>query len=165
MRTLIAGAVAIAVIAAWLTVRLIGEEIPEPEFTRLVDRSEALALLPPPDQPPSEFESSGMLRFGSQCRQEVRYVGANLVAVAEEARHSGTVVRTGDNALVLGQRLSELVTRAPELEEELAEIMKDMGNPAAHRDPKRISDLARRLGEPTGCFARACRLRVTTREE
>ena len=30
------------------------------------------------------------------------------------------VLRLGDNALVLGQRLSELVTRAPELEEELA---------------------------------------------
>jgi ring-1,2-phenylacetyl-CoA epoxidase subunit PaaC len=30
------------------------------------------------------------------------------------------VLRLGDNALVLGQRLTELVTRAPELEEELA---------------------------------------------
>lgn len=30
------------------------------------------------------------------------------------------VLRAGDNALVLGQRLSEFVTRAPELEEELA---------------------------------------------
>ncbi|MEX2123037.1 MAG: 1,2-phenylacetyl-CoA epoxidase subunit PaaC [Woeseia sp.] len=30
------------------------------------------------------------------------------------------VLRLGDNALVLGQRLSEIVTRAPELEEELA---------------------------------------------
>ena len=30
------------------------------------------------------------------------------------------VLRLGDNALVLGQRLSELVTRGPELEEELA---------------------------------------------
>jgi ring-1,2-phenylacetyl-CoA epoxidase subunit PaaC len=32
----------------------------------------------------------------------------------------GYVLRLGDNALVLGQRLSELVTHAPELEEELA---------------------------------------------
>jgi ring-1,2-phenylacetyl-CoA epoxidase subunit PaaC len=30
------------------------------------------------------------------------------------------VLRLGDNALILGQRLTELVTRAPELEEELA---------------------------------------------
>jgi ring-1,2-phenylacetyl-CoA epoxidase subunit PaaC len=36
-----------------------------------------------------------------------------------EARLIATV-RLGDNAMVLGQRLTELVTRAPELEEELA---------------------------------------------
>ena len=35
---------------------MIGEEMPEPEFRRLVDRSEALAALPPPDYPPSEFD-------------------------------------------------------------------------------------------------------------
>lgn len=34
--------------------------------------------------------------------------------------HFSYVLRLGDNALVLGQRLSEQVTRAPELEEELA---------------------------------------------
>ena len=38
---------------------------------------------------------------------------------ADEARLK-YIVRLGDNALVLGQRLSELVTHAPELEEELA---------------------------------------------
>ena len=53
---LLVGAVAIILITAWATVALIGEEIPEPEFRRLVDRSEALASLPPPDQPPSEFD-------------------------------------------------------------------------------------------------------------
>src|SRR6266545_4103908 len=53
---LLAGAVAIVLVAAWGTVALIGREMPEPEFRRLVDRSEALALLPPPDQPPSEFD-------------------------------------------------------------------------------------------------------------
>jgi predicted Zn-dependent protease with MMP-like domain len=54
--SLLAGAVAIALITAWATVVLIGEEMPEPEFRRLVDRSEALASLPPPDDPPSEFD-------------------------------------------------------------------------------------------------------------
>jgi hypothetical protein len=53
---LLAGAVAFVLVMAWVTVVLIGDEIPEPEFRRLVDRSEALALLPPPDQPPSEFD-------------------------------------------------------------------------------------------------------------
>jgi predicted Zn-dependent protease with MMP-like domain len=53
---ILAGAGLIAVVAAWITVALIGEEIPEPEFRRIVDRSEALASLPPPDFPPSEFD-------------------------------------------------------------------------------------------------------------
>ncbi|HZA89282.1 MAG TPA: metallopeptidase family protein [Solirubrobacterales bacterium] len=53
---LLAGAVAIVLITAWATVTVIGNEMPEPEFRRLVDRSEALASLPPPDQPPSEFD-------------------------------------------------------------------------------------------------------------
>jgi predicted Zn-dependent protease with MMP-like domain len=53
---LLAGAVAIILVTAWLTVVLIGKEMPEPEFRRLVDRSEALAKLPPPDRPPSEFD-------------------------------------------------------------------------------------------------------------
>ena len=53
---LLVGAIAFVWVAAWATVALIGEEMPEPEFRRLVDRSEALATLPPPDRPPSEFD-------------------------------------------------------------------------------------------------------------
>jgi predicted Zn-dependent protease with MMP-like domain len=53
---LLAGAVAIVLATAWATVLAIGKEMPEPEFRRLVDRSEALASLPPPDHPPSEFD-------------------------------------------------------------------------------------------------------------
>ena len=53
---ILAGVVAIIVVTAWATVALIGKEMPEPEFRRLVDRSDALAALPPPDQPPSEFD-------------------------------------------------------------------------------------------------------------
>jgi predicted Zn-dependent protease with MMP-like domain len=53
---IVAGAVAIVLGTAWVTVALIGREMPEPEFRRLVDRSEALATLPPPDFPPSEFD-------------------------------------------------------------------------------------------------------------
>jgi predicted Zn-dependent protease with MMP-like domain len=56
MLTLLAGSLAIVLVAGWLTVTLAGEEMPEPEFRRLVDRSEALAALPVPDQPPSRFD-------------------------------------------------------------------------------------------------------------
>ena len=54
--TLLVGALAIVLITAWVIVALIGPEMPEPEFRRLVDRSDALATLPPPEQPPSEFD-------------------------------------------------------------------------------------------------------------
>jgi predicted Zn-dependent protease with MMP-like domain len=54
---LLVGAVAFVLVAAWATVRLIGDEMPDPEFRRLVDRSELLASLPPPDDPPSEFDA------------------------------------------------------------------------------------------------------------
>lgn len=50
------GATMIIVVTAWLTVRMTGEEMPEPEFRRLVDRSDKLATLPPPDREPSEFD-------------------------------------------------------------------------------------------------------------
>ena len=40
---LVVGAIAIILLTAWATVALIGREMPEPEFRRLVDRSEALA--------------------------------------------------------------------------------------------------------------------------
>ena len=53
---ILAGVVAIILLTAWATVALIGKEMPEPEFRRLVDRSDALAALPPPDRPPSEFD-------------------------------------------------------------------------------------------------------------
>ena len=54
---LLVGAVAFVLVAAWVTVALIGNEMPESEFRRLVDRSDALASLPPPEQPPSEFDA------------------------------------------------------------------------------------------------------------
>lgn len=54
---LVVGAVAIVLATAWVTVAVIGKEMPEPEFRRIEDRSEALASLPPPDVPPSEFDT------------------------------------------------------------------------------------------------------------
>ena len=56
LMTIVVGAIAIILITAWLTTLMIGKEMPEPEFRKLVDRSEALATLPAPDYPPSEFD-------------------------------------------------------------------------------------------------------------
>lgn len=54
--TIVAGAALVALATAWITVRLIGEEMPEPEFRKLVDRSEKLASMPIPTRPPTEFD-------------------------------------------------------------------------------------------------------------
>ena len=54
--TILAVAGAIVLVTAWLTTVLIGDEMPEPEFRKLVDRSELLAMLPPPDARSSEFD-------------------------------------------------------------------------------------------------------------
>jgi predicted Zn-dependent protease with MMP-like domain len=56
MLQIIGIAALIAIVAAWITTRMIGEEMPEHEWRRLVDRSDALAMLPPPDRFPSEFD-------------------------------------------------------------------------------------------------------------
>ena len=53
---LLAGIVAVVLITAWLMVMLLGDEMPEREFRRIAERSEALAKLPPPEQPLSEFD-------------------------------------------------------------------------------------------------------------
>lgn len=52
----LAGAIGFVLVIAWAIVKLIGEEMPEREFRQIVERSEALAKLPPPDQAPSEFD-------------------------------------------------------------------------------------------------------------
>lgn len=54
--TIVAVAVAIVVVMAWVTVLMLGEEMPEEEFRRIMDRSDKLAMLPPPDRVPSEFD-------------------------------------------------------------------------------------------------------------
>jgi len=52
----IAGALAIVLVTAWITVVMIGHEAPEDEFRRLEERSEQLAAMPPPEFPPTEFD-------------------------------------------------------------------------------------------------------------
>jgi predicted Zn-dependent protease with MMP-like domain len=54
--TVLAGAIAFVLVIAWATVAMIGKEDPEPVFQKLVERSEKLAALPPPDRPPTEFD-------------------------------------------------------------------------------------------------------------
>ncbi len=54
--TLLAGAAALVLLTAWATVALMGDGPDEREFEQIVRRSEALARMPPPDAPPTEFD-------------------------------------------------------------------------------------------------------------
>jgi predicted Zn-dependent protease with MMP-like domain len=54
--TILVVALAVILVTAWVTVAMIGKEMPEPEFQRLEERSELLGRLPPADQPPTEFD-------------------------------------------------------------------------------------------------------------
>ncbi len=52
----VAGGIALTLLAAWGAVALMGEGPSEAEFDRVVQRSETLAKLPPPEAPPDEFD-------------------------------------------------------------------------------------------------------------
>ena len=87
--TLFAGALAVVLMAAWAVVALSGREMPEPEFRRLVDRSEALAALPPPDRPPSEFDEL-VIRALDDLPEEFQEVLARTpVTVSNRGREHG----------------------------------------------------------------------------
>ena len=77
---LIAGATALIVITAWATVALIGREMPEQDFQRLVERSERLAAMPPPEAPPTEFDELVMQAL-DELPEEFRDVLADVPVV------------------------------------------------------------------------------------
>lgn len=53
---ILAGAAIIIFIVAWATSRMERAEMPEPEFQLLSRRSEALARMPVPERPPTDFD-------------------------------------------------------------------------------------------------------------
>jgi predicted Zn-dependent protease with MMP-like domain len=85
----LAGALAVALITAWITVRLIGNEMPEPEFRRLVDRSDALAALPAPDTPPSEFDELVMQALDDLPEEFQRLLETTPVTVSRRGHEFG----------------------------------------------------------------------------
>jgi predicted Zn-dependent protease with MMP-like domain len=56
MAVLITGSVAVVLLAAWAATLLSRHEMPEEEFRRIVERSEALAAMPPAEREASEFD-------------------------------------------------------------------------------------------------------------
>jgi len=122
---LLAGAVAIVLVTAWATVAVIGKEMPEPEFRRLVDRSEALAALPPPDQPPSEFDELVMAALDDLPEQFRDLLERTPVVVSSHGHEhhayghyiGGTVARDGyaDRIVIYQDTLERDFGHDPEL--------------------------------------------------
>jgi len=119
------GALAIVIIAAWATVAAIGPEMPEPDFRRLVDRSEALAAMPPPDNPPSEFDELVMQALDElppPFQELLDHTPVIVSARGHEARAyghyiGGTVARDGfpDRIVIYQDTLERDFGRDPEL--------------------------------------------------
>ena len=82
------GAAAIILLTGWLTVVLSGEQMPEPEFRRLVDRSEALATMPPPSRPPSEFDDLVIRALDGLPRELLEVLETTPVVVSDRGREN-----------------------------------------------------------------------------
>jgi predicted Zn-dependent protease with MMP-like domain len=57
LTVLLLALVAVVLFTAWVVVRLGGNDMPEDEFRRIVERSEELAAMPDVEREPSEFET------------------------------------------------------------------------------------------------------------
>jgi predicted Zn-dependent protease with MMP-like domain len=57
LTVLLLALVAVVLFTAWVVVRLGGNDMPEDEFRRIVERSEELAAMPDAEREPSEFET------------------------------------------------------------------------------------------------------------
>jgi len=119
------GGIVIAVITAWITVAVIGKEVPEPEFRKLVDRSEALAAMPPADFPPSEFDELVMAAL-DDLPQEFHDVLEHTPVIVSQRGHEhrayghyigGTVARDGfaDRIVIYQDTLERDFGHDPEL--------------------------------------------------
>ena len=125
LAVLIAGALAIVILTAWLTVAMIGREMPEPEFQRLVHRSEALAALPPADRPPTEFDEL-VMRALDDLPEPFREVLDHTPVIVSSRGHEehaygqyvgGTIARDGypDRIVIFQDTLERDFGHDPEL--------------------------------------------------
>jgi predicted Zn-dependent protease with MMP-like domain len=87
--TLAVAALAIVLITAWAVVRVTGREMPEPEFQRLVARSDALAAMPPPERPPSDFDELVMQALDDLPEEFRRLVETTPVIVSSGGHEVG----------------------------------------------------------------------------
>lgn len=122
---IIAAAIAIVVVTGWLTVLASGKQMPEPEFRRLVDRSEALATMPPPERPPSEFDELVVAALDDLPDEFTEVLEKTPVVVSGRGREHGayghyigdTVARDGypDRIIIYQDTLERDFGHYPEL--------------------------------------------------
>ncbi len=138
--TLLVGAAAVILVTAWVTVAAIGREMPERDFRRLSDRSEALASLPPPDRPPSEFDELVMDAL-DDLPEEFREVLEHTPVVVSDRGHEygayghymgGTVARDAhhDRIVVYQDTLERDFGHDPELLR--AQVQRTVRHEVAH---------------------------------
>ncbi len=84
--SLLAGALAIVLVTAWVTTALIGQEMPEPEFRKLEDRSDALGSLPPPERAPTEFDEL-VIRALDELPEQFRELLRDIPVVVSHHGH------------------------------------------------------------------------------
>ncbi len=87
--SMLAGAALFILITAWLVVLASGKEMPEPEFRKLVDRSEALAAMPPPTRPPSEFDELVISALDGLPEEFQQVLATTPVVVSERGHEHG----------------------------------------------------------------------------
>jgi predicted Zn-dependent protease with MMP-like domain len=137
---LVVGAVAIALVTAWLTVALIGHEMPEPDFQRLVRRSEALATLPPADRPPTEFDELVIDALDGLPQEFQEVLDHTPVIVSDRGEEvgayghyiGGTVARDSypDRIIIYRDTLERDFAHAPELLR--AQVQRTVRHEVAH---------------------------------
>src|SRR5215212_4603565 len=119
------GAIAFLIVMAWVTVMLIGEEMPEPEYRKLVDRSEALAQLPPPERPMTEFDMLVMQALDDLPDQFLEVLERTPVVISNHGREhhayghymGGTIARDiyADRIVIYQDTLERDFGHDPEL--------------------------------------------------
>ena len=137
---MILGALAIILLTAWFTIALIGKEMPEPEFQRLVRRSETLATVPPPDQPPTEFDEL-IIDALDDLPDEFQTVLRHTPVIVSNRGHEvgayghyigGTVARDGypDRIVIYQDTLERDFSHQPELLR--AQVQRTVRHEVAH---------------------------------
>jgi predicted Zn-dependent protease with MMP-like domain len=123
---ILAGALALVLVTAWVTVAMIGREIPEQEFRRLEERSEQLARMPAPDFAPSEFDEL-VMRAIDDLPDEVRALLEETPVVVSHLGHEhrayghyigGTIARSiphSDRIVIYQDTLERDFGHNPEL--------------------------------------------------